>query len=898
MTTLRYAFLLLAYLLYLPCAAWAQTGSLHGTVRDKDTGEELVGVNVLLVGTATGATTDIEGKYTVRSIQPGTYSVRFSYVGYAPSTVTGVNVKPGDPLRLDMALQSSTVTAEEVVVTAERQLSTESALIAARKKSATIGDGISAEQVKRSPDATAGDALKRVTGLNVVDNKFVFVRGVTDRYNGTMLNGVSVTTTDTDVDKRSFSFDIVPANLLENTTVVKSATPDLPGDFTGGVVQLNTLDFPTSRVLKLSLASSANSITTGADVKVSQGGSRDWLGRDDGTREYTGGEYNVYSVGQRLPNTWAQRTTRAPVNGGFNLSYGDSHPVGEESQLGLIGAVSYRNGYQKSENTLFNPTPGGQVLKAEGFRDQYSVLWGVLGNVSYKAGLTNKFTLGVNYNQSGEDKLTRLAGIDENSQYYDLQVTEWDQRALTVIQLSGSHLLTEWDGLEVAWRGAYSSSIAEEPDYKYNAYYSNGFDPPSSGAGRRSWADLHEFTRTAGLDLTYPLGAGAKVKVGGLVEGKSRNYLINFYQVDPDRAGFDFALALLPIDSIYRQENFGPGKWIMVGLSDPRDYYTGSHELIAAYAMVDVPFVLLNQSLRFAGGVRMENSDLRTNTISPFETNVPYTALLKRVDWLPSANVTWQINEAMNLRGAYSQSLNRPEFRELSSFYFYDYSNLQGAYGNPLLTRAIARNWDLRYEVFPAPGEVLAVSYFTKSISHPIEELQTIAANPELTWINAPLATNRGWEVEFRKRLDFFGGYLENFTITGNYTRVTSEVEVPISAGGIETETREMQGQAPYVVNFSLLFVEPTLGTQVNILFNEFGRRLFAVGEQRPFDLFESPRPVWDLTLVQPIGSLVQAKFSVRDVFARTRIVDERTRNPFRSAFLGTTYVLDVTLAF
>ncbi len=211
---------------------------------DEETGEELVGANILLVGTTRGGTTDIDGKFSLHGVSVGTYDVRFTYVGYAARIVRGVQVTQAGPVALEITLTPEQFETEEVVVTAERLLSTESAILANRQKAMSIGDGLSAEQIKKAPDATSGDALKRVTGLTIVDNKFVYVRGVTDRYNGTMLNGVPVTSTDTDVDRKSFAFDMIPANLLENTIVVKTATPDLPGDFSGGMVQVNTLDFP------------------------------------------------------------------------------------------------------------------------------------------------------------------------------------------------------------------------------------------------------------------------------------------------------------------------------------------------------------------------------------------------------------------------------------------------------------------------------------------------------------------------------------------------------------------------------------------------------------------------------------------------------------------------------
>jgi hypothetical protein len=414
-----------------------------------------------------------------------------------------------------------------------------------------------------------------------------------------------------------------------------------------------------------------------------------------------------------------------------------------------------------------------------------------------------------------------------------------------------------------------------------------------------------------GVDLSYSLGAG-KVKVGAFAQRRSMSYGLKFYIAElahyrPGGPIPEFDLLFLPVDQIFAPENFGPNKFSMTRLDDPHDIYDGRQEVYAGYALVDLPFSFVGEDFRLVAGVRLENSEQLVNTISPESTNEPFTARVKNVDYLPSMNFTYFLNPKTNLRLAYSQSVNRPEFRELSSFYFYDYAILEGNYGNPLLHRALVRNYDIRLEIFPETGQVLTVSYFYKSITDAIEQKLVVSSNPERTWFNSPSGKNYGWEFEIRKSLAFLGEYFSNFLVTGNYTRILSSIDyfetytvydqngVPRAA--IRNSNREMQGQSPYMVNFSLLFREPNSGTTVNVLFNAFGRKLDAVGDVREEDIMEDARGVLDLTLTQTLFTGIDAKFSVRDIQGKARTFTTRGGSPYRSTSSGTTYGLQVSVS-
>ena len=879
------------------------SGKISGKVVDQESGEVVIGANVVVEGTMRGAATDIEGKYLIANVEPGTYTLVISAVSYSKRRIAEVRVEEGKQTDLDVALNPEAVQGEEVVIEAKVQLSYESAMLAKQKKAGMISDAVSAEQMKRTPDATSSDALKRLTGISIVDNKFVFVRGVTDRYNQTMLNGTSVTSTD--ADKKSFSFDMVPANLLENTVVIKSATPDLPGDFTGGLVQLNTLDFPETSVLRVSVASAYNSITTSQEVLSSMGGKTDWLGVDDGSRSFQENGSNNMALVRLLPNNWAPRSFRAPTNLSVSLSYGGAieNIDGSNGQLGFITAGSYRSSFQKNEK-LINDVALGRYNT--GTKDEFSVLLSALANVSYKFGGTNKVSFKNSYSQTAEDHVSRFRSEDLNTSLENMYtIVNWNQRSLYSGQLTGEHTLTMLGNVSLDWRASLSTSKKEVPDRKEVTFYrllGNTNDKFEAATNQRSWSTLNDRNTTAGLDVTIPLDH-FKLKTGILTESKKTNYQIRYFNVRADYSGGASSdLTTLPLERIYSADNFGSGKFLFDESSKASDTYDASQTLVAGFVMADVPFEMFREKFRFVGGARLEHSNQLVDVPRTLVPGGPVeTAGLKNSDFLPSANLTYAVNDFTNLRFAYSNSVNRPEFRELSPTGFYDFIKYELVAGNPNLRRSLAKNYDVRVELFPGIGELIAVSYFKKEIADAIEERLVQTATRTRSWFNSDFALNSGWEFEVRKSLSFLGGYFGNFSVTGNYTLIRSTVEFVQTTGNSEATTstishRPMQGQSPYMVNVSLLFVEPTLGTSINILYNKLGRRLDAVGFLAS-DIYEEPRDQVDLSLSQPMWTGLEAKLTVKNLDNRQRIL---TRDDilFERTTTGTTYSLQLSQSF
>lgn len=880
------------------------TAKIVGRVLDAETGEALIGANVTIESSRRGAATDIDGRFTIQ-IEPGTYTVIVSSVSYARKRIPNVVCTPTKEASLYIVLTSDAVRIDEVVIEARRNTSFEGALLTTQKNGAVIKDGISAEQIKRSPDATSGDALRRLTGISLVDNKFVFVRGVTDRYNQTTLNGTAVTSTD--ADKKSFSFDILPANLLENTVVIKTATPDMRGDFTGGLVQISTLDFSDQAVFKVTYSSAANSMTTGKTLLGSQGGAMDWLGIDDGTRALPS-DVQGAALAQALPNNWAPRNRTAPLNQSFSLSYGNTFRFGDgtiqSDELGFIAALTYRNSFQRNDRVINDVALGRYNV---GTRDDYSVLWGGLANLSYKFNAAHKVSFKNNYNRSAEDQIGRFVSQDRNTSlenHYTL--SNWNQRLMYSSQLSGDHHFPGMGSVTLEWRASYSQARRDVPDRKEATYYRPLDDPAmplSIANSQRSWATLNDRVSTFGGDLTYPLTASVKLKVGGLTELKNTDYRIRYFNVLPDYfGGISETMTTASLDQVFDQNNFGAGKFLMEESSKASDSYGGRARLDATYAMLDLPFAAAGQRFRFLGGVRYEFSEQvvsipRTLVAGGLDEETRVT----NRDVLPSVNLAWMVNPVMNVRFAYSHSVNRPEFRELASTGFYDFIKNEMVGGNPDLKRSLATNLDVRVEMFPGPGELFAVSYFHKDIADAIEEKLVQTATRTRTWFNSPMAENQGWEFEVRKTLGFVGEFWERFSVTGNYTRIRSTVKInQIVGNSVSTETvastRPMQGQSPYMVNVSLLYTEQSTGTSINLLYNVYGRRMNAVGFLAS-DIYEEPREIVDLSASQPIVAGLELKASVKNL-NNSRSTLTRDGVLYERSITGRTYSLQLSKTF
>jgi TonB-dependent receptor len=447
------------------------------------------------------------------------------------------------------------------------------------------------------------------------------------------------------------------------------------------------------------------------------------------------------------------------------------------------------------------------------------------------------------------------------------------------------------------WHASVSSSKRQDPDEKRVVSQRPHLttDPFQYSTNQRSWSVLNDRTTNYGLDLSLPVGS-TKLKAGAQVEYKRTNFQIAYLNIVADY-GTPQSFYSLPLDSVYAPENFGRRKWLLQSGSVASDSYEGDQSITGGYLMADLPFELLSQRFRLTGGVRVEAFEQTIAIPRTFGSNPQYLrSTLKKTDALPSVNLTYQISDEANLRFAYSHSINRPEFRERSTTAYFDFVKYELVGGDTSLQRAFIHNYDVRLEYFPGPGELVAISYFRKAISNAIEERLGFSSTRERKPFNSAYATNAGWEIETRKSLGFLGGYFGNFSVSGNYTRVFSDVSyLVVTPQGYVDAVRPMQAQSPYVINLSILFAEPSLGTSLTVAYNKFGERLEAVGFQTE-DIYEQPREAVDVAISKPFLDLFEAKFMIRNLTNKGRVLTRRGALYDRIEN-GTTYSLQVSFS-
>ncbi|MBK7673103.1 MAG: TonB-dependent receptor [bacterium] len=917
------------WLLAVPAPALAD--GLKGMVRDLDSKSELIGADVVLLGTDHRTATDIKGRFEFPDLLPGTYELRATYTGYNPRTITNVRVVPGPAAEIMVELEGTRAyETDEMVVSGTRVLSTDSALMLSRQQAGVIGDAISAAQISRSPDGNSGDALKRVPGLTVNDGKYVFVRGIGDRYNVTEVNGVQMSGTNVDRDRKSFNFDMVPANLLSNITVIKQATPDLPGDFSGGLVRISTLEFPEGPTTAAGYTIGAISGATGSTLQYDAiRGDTDWLGIDDGGRDFPDAlrdstvTYQNLSLrnpylARALPNRWTTEGRPAPPRMSFNLSHGNKvRLLGVD--VGFMGAASYGDKADiEDENEV---RIGGNSIIAGGTTHHTQTTLGGLANIflrwgRQRIGFTNL------YNRTTDSQITFMSGKDQKT--FEWRTMSWHERYQFVDKIDGSHHLPgPGGGFELDWQVSYGESHATEPDRRYLAYNLD-FEPKAMDENMRTWTWLDETRRGHGVDLAWsPTNDdlarehNLEIKAGFKRDQRSRTFdSESWYTLRSQSNRFDGALAFLPPDSIFRPENYNEvsdprrgTKWEFVQDTVLSGTYVGNHEIDAWYAMVDLPFSVRQEVMRLTGGARVEDSDQVVYSVqNKLFPDVQDTSRIDKRDVLPSVALTWMYDEDTNFRVGYYKSVNRPEFRELAPVLRRDYRTFENQRGNPNLKRARIHNYDVRLEHFPAPGQVLAASAFYKRMSDAIEDtlLTAEAERPTATFTSTPEARNWGFEVEVVRKLDRFA-VTRHLTFSANYTRVWSEVifDNPRTLDVVEQDKRQLQGQAPWSVNLALQWENPKTHTNLGILANRVGRRLDKLSENMFDYVYLEPRTRLDLVGTQQLPKSLKSlklKLAVTDILAKPTIKTSSTETgeqyTYSDVSESTSYSLSVSGKF
>lgn len=861
--------------------------SIKGKVIDASNSDPLIGATVKIPDIKKGALTDSEGYYTIDDLKPGNYTIEISYIGFTTRKINDIIVTAGKTTDLNVALNIDGLSTDEITVESSQSLANEQSMLTEQKNSSRIQDGISEQQINRAPNATASDVLKRVIGVNIIDDKFVYIRGTSDRYNNTTLNGVLIPSSET--DRKSFSFDLFPSKLLENIIIAKSFSPDLPGNFSGGLVQLNTKDLIDQLTINLETSGSFLTGTTSKgnfyDYNAGEKKTLFYLnGLDDGSRAIPSSfpsvkftEPNTY--GQSLNNNWQQNENKSPLNGGYQLSLGNNFNLFNNT-LGVLFAYTYKNGFinETIKRNEYN-SDTTSLVNYSGRSSTYFVLSGGLLNVNYKIGDNSKLSF----------KNTTSISSDDNTRYYEgssrviadldkkIYVTDFIQRRLYSGQFSGSHYIHNLSKMNADWYISYSESERNEPDTKSlfyqreigteDPYFAPLTSIPNSNVGERFYSSLLDINRNLGFNfnmdfLKFTENQRSKIKFGFLGIGTDRNF--NARNFAPVNAG-SFLIGFEPIDSILRPENMQVNKIYYVETTDLSDKYTASENLYAEYLMFDIPV----SKLRIIAGLRYEYDEVKLDSYLR-NTQTPVNVFQTNNDLLPSINLTYALNPNTNLRASFSQTVSRPELRELAPFAYIDFVTQGLLAGNPDLEESLIQNYDLRYELFPDAGEIASLSLFYKHFDQPIEKIivpTLTSAIPSYTFANATGgADNYGVELELRKRLGFISRYMTDFTFNANLILVNSQVNLEGLQTAASEITRRLQGQSPYTLNLGLYYDNYDLGLSSNLLLNVFGDKISEVGRSGFSDVYESGRDVLDFSVTKTFLNKFEAKFTARDL--------------------------------
>jgi outer membrane receptor protein involved in Fe transport len=876
----------------------AQTsGSVSGKITDNKTNEELIGANVLINGTSIGASTDIDGFYRVSNIPAGIYDLKISYISYQTIVIEKIEIKAGTDLQINVSLDPAAAELQEVVVTAEALKSTEVSVLKIIKNSENIVDGISAELISKNNSSDGADILKRMTGVNISEGKYAVIRGVGDRYNNTLLNGANIP--GTDPEKKSFSYDLFPASLIENIVTSKTFTPDKPADFSGGLVQINTMEFPPGFFLDVSTSSSFNSLTSGKEFLSYSGGSKDFFGYDDGTRNIPSvingdkvvkGNYSneeISNITAAFSNNWNTNSNSAPYNGSFKLSLGDKLFTGKNNVLGYVGSLTYSNSSSRKNFEQKSYAFDGERYNYTGANYSREVVWGGLLNISYKFGASDKLSFKNIYNRNAEDETVIYSGnYTGASQFREVTSLRYVSRSLLSNQLLGEHHFGLLKGMGLEWNLSYSQSERDEPDARrfiYSREFSEPDDPMrfqlDQSLATRYYGSLADknISGTAAFNLKLSDAPEIpKLKTGFTVDRKNRDFnarIFGFRNIPGGNFIEEDSILQLPVDRIFIEENIN-NKFIEVTeITKPSDSYTSGQNIYAGFIMFDGSYF---SKLRVSLGIRHENSSQRLNSFS--QTGSEINVNENYNDWLPALNLTYFLSETMNLRFGFSKTLARPEFRELAPFSYFDFTANELVIGNENLKRSLIQNYDLRYEVFPGAGELAALSIFYKKFNDPIEQILVASSSfePIRSYANGRTANNYGAEFELRKSLSFISDLTEDISFIGNVTYIKSEIQIS-EKDGFQNSKRPMQGQADYIINTGLYYDNNDIGLTSSLIFNKTGHKIEKVGFAGIGDVIELPRDQIDFAVSKNIFTNFNLKISVRNILDREREFIQRT---------------------
>ncbi len=826
----------------------ASAQSISGTVVDDKSGETLMGVAVEIEGDGVKAISDLDGRFEINNLSSGTYTLLFRYLGYQVERVA--DVKPSSNIRVTLKTDERQL--DGVVVTAVERKNTEMSAIRELKSSPVIVSNVSAQEISKTQDSNAGEVIRRVPGISLIDDKFVMVRGLSQRYNNVWINGSAVPSSE--ADSRAFSFDIIPSNQIDNLTVVKAPSAEYPADYSGGFIMIDTKEIPAENAYSIMVGGNWNDATVFRTFQQNQ--------RNDS-----------WFTKEKKP--FGDLKLAANVNCKWKLGY---------SMLGMLAAVNYTNEYRTYRDMLnnlfgvYDTSNGRSNYLRRSTDDQYNnndrlgamfnLTW-LSSDGNHKLQLKNIFNRLTNTRYTWREGISAQSDSEKSAEYY------YRNRTIYNGQLTGKHTLGA-DAL--TWSAGYSFANRDMPDrrrYVVTDDLHDGVYRLTTGNDvSREWTELEEniFSISVNDKHEFNLGEWSPVlKVGVYGEKRDRDYMTEEYILGWNTYSNSLPSGFQSMDIptlLSDEDNYADDKLYELELSQWTNNYRGKNTLGAAYLNAALPFGALSVNV----GVRFEHNDMELITNTRDTERSEKSSHYRTNDLFPSANATYKINEQHQVRLSYGKTVNRPEFREKSSSVYYDFDLASSVQGNYDLRNCYIQNLDLRYEYYPSQGEVLSVAAFYKHFESPIEWVYTVSGGTDLiySYKNAKSANNYGVEVEVRKDLSFLG--LEGLSWSFNGALIESKVQ--FDEGSLE-EDRPMQGQSPYLVNTGFFYRNDTHQWNAALLYNRIGKRIVGVGRSEGSnadivnkvpDSYEMPRNSLDLSLSKKWGEHWEAKFNIRNI--------------------------------
>lgn len=876
---------------------WAQ--QIKGVVIDQKSKETLIGAVVTVDGTNVKAITNIDGNFLIDGMKKDkTYTLYINYVGYKTQKIDGVQAKDADQV---IALQPDEQQLKEVTVTAVERRNTDAAMIQVAKNSPVIVSNVSAQEISRTQDTNAGEVIRRVPGVSLIDDKFVMVRGLSQRYNNVWVNGGAVPSSE--ADSRAFSFDIIPSSQIDNLTIVKSPTAEYPADYSGGFIIVNTKEIPAENSFNIAVGGNWNTSSAFQNFSYSKGSGTDFLGFDNGLRSLNGGihadlnpqldangkpvgDYATSLLGNGFNNDWLTKNKKPLGDLKLAASLNQRWMLGGRT-LGMLAALNYTNEYRTYENMennlygIYDVANDKPNYLRHSVDDQYNnnVRLGAMLNFTFlskdgnhKYQLKNIFNQLATSRYTWRDGVSAQSNLERSAEYYYRSRTTYNG------QLTGKHTFTS-DALD--WSIGYAYANRHLPDrrrYLIDDALESGVYALSTGNDiSREWTQLDEHILSLGVNDKHHFKFGnfePDLQVGAYGEYRTREYqtrnFIYNWNVSDNNMPSDFRHSDIPT-LLSSEANMGYDKLYLLEEKQMRNNYCGHNTLGAGYLALSLPF----GKLGIHAGVRFEHNDMELISNSRDYEKSESSRHYKTDDVFPSLNTTYKISDQHQMRLSYGRSINRPEFREVSSSVYYDFDLASNVQGNTELKNCYVDNLDLRYEWYPSRGELISLAVFYKHFDSPIEWTYTVAGGTDLiySYKNAKSANNYGVELDIRKNLGFIG--LKDFSWSFNGALIKSKVQFE---KGAKEEDRPMQGQSPYLINTGIFYKNAPLKMDIALLYNRIGKRIIGVGRSegstgddsnsRVPHSYEMPRNTIDFSLAKKFGEHLELKLNVRDLLA------------------------------